>query len=148
MNTEEENTETAEMQVKENARAGKPLREKDEAQITITLECERKLHERLTQINQGFDLARVTRKHLAVYVIERALADFSEEDVQAVRQSTLTDLTLLDKVYREARASGVVPQELRDFLWKSLDLTQSPKRTKKSRQPKYSKDIHEDEAGA
>lgn len=145
MNILSENTEAAGMRVSEDVKASKPKQEKDEVQITISLECERKLHERVAQINEGFELTRVTRKHLAIYVIEGALAQFTEEDVQAVRQSTLTDLTLLEKAFREAKASGVVPQELRDYLWKSLDLTQSPKRTKKSRQSKYSKDIHMNE---
>lgn len=148
MNTLSEKYGTAEMQMIGDPKVGRPKQEKNEVQITISLECERKLHERLVKINEGFELARITRKHLAVYVIERALAQFSDEDVQAVRQATLTDLTLLEKAFREAKASGVVPQELRDYLWKSLDLTQSPKRTKKSRHVKYSKDIHEDEGAA
>ena len=117
---------------------------RDEVQITITVECERLLHEWRARINKGFELGRVTRKHLAVYVFEKMLAAFTEEDIKAVQQSTLTDFSLLDKLYRDIKASGVVPTELKEFLWKSTGLTQSPKRIKKSGQSMYSKDIHKD----
>lgn len=144
---EEEKTKV-ENEMNKEMKAEKPKQEKDEVQITVTLECERKLHVWLQRINQGFDLGRVTRKHLATYTIEKMLSDFSGEDIQAVRQSTLTDFALLDKMYREAKASGVVPEALRDFLWKSMNLTQSPKRSKKSGQGKYSEAIHKEEGAA
>ena len=144
----EKERENIEKQLAEEQKAVKPRQQKDEVQITITLECERKLHECLSKINQGFELGRVTRKHLAVYVIEKMLANFSDEDVQSVRQTTLTDFALLDKLYREAKASGVVPQELKDFLWKSMNMTPSPKRTKRGGQAKYSSAIQEDEGAA
>lgn len=144
---EEEKTKSEDEMNKE-MRAEKPKQERDEVQITVTLECERKLHVWLERINQGFDLGRVTRKHLATFAIEKMLSDFSDEDIQAVRESTLTDFALLDKMYREAKASGVVPEALKDFLWKSMNLTQSPKRAKRSRQPKYSSAIHDEEGAA
>ena len=144
----EEQSENKEIQTSAELKAVKPKQEKDEVQITITLECERKLHDCVGRINQGFELGRITRKHLAVYVIEKMLAHFSDDDVQAVRQSTLTDFALLDKLYRDAKASGVVPQELKEFLWKSINLTQSPKRSKKTGHSKYSQDIHSDEEAA
>ena len=143
-----EKSEDTEGKMSEELKAVKSKPEKDEVQITITLECERKLHECLGRINNGFELGRVTRKHLTVFVIEKLLAHFTDDDIQAVRQSTLTDFALLDKVYRDAKTSGVVPQELKEFLWKSINLTQGPKRAKKSGHPKYSADIHEPEGAA
>ena len=126
----------------------KTKKEKDEVQITVSLACEKKLQECLETINNGFDLARVTRKHLAIFLIERSIKDFDEDDVQAVRNSSLSDVVLLEKALKDARESGLVPEELREILWKSHSLAQSPKRTKKSRQPMYSKAIHTESEAA
>ena len=117
---------------------------KDEVQVTISLEGERKLQGILVQINDGFELARVTRKHLLAHVINVFHLNFSADDIQAVRQSALTDMALLDHLYREIKDSGVVPEGLRDFLWKSSQLTQGPKRIKRNASSKHSNAIQED----
>lgn len=137
--------------MEENIQIGKEnkaKKEKDEIQITISLECERILSAQLEKVNQDFEFGRVTRKHLAVYILEKSLKNFSEDDIQAVRQTTLTDLMLLDHLYRQAKESGVVPDALREILWKSMNLTAGPKKAKKSVQTKYSNAIHRDEGAA
>lgn len=137
--------------MEENIQIGKEnkvKKEKDEIQITISLECERFLSEQLEKVNKDFELGRVTRKHLAVYILEKGLKEFSEDDIQAARQTTLTDLMLLDHLYRQAKENGVVPEVLREFLWKSMNLTAASKRTKKSVQEKYSNAILKKEGAA
>ena len=119
-------------------------KEKDEVQVTVSIEHERKLQKMLSQISDGFEMARVTRKQVLAHIIDKIFDAFSDEDIQAVRKSTLTDMSLLEFEIREIRKTGIVPEVLREYLWKSRNLTQGPKRTKKSRQIEYSNAISED----
>ena len=123
-------------------------KEKDEVQITITMDCDEKLQKELQRINMNFDFNRVTRKHLVVYIVNKALSEFTDEDLQAVRQSTITDQALFDKLSRDIRESGAIPKEIRDFLWKSLNLTQGSKKLKKATQIKNSNAIYDNEEAA
>ena len=119
-------------------------KEKDEVQVTVSIEHERKLQNMLSQVSDGFDMARVTRKQILAHVIDKIFEAFNDEDIQAVRKSTLTDMSLLEFEIREIRKTGIVPDALREYLWKSRSLNQSPKRAKKSRQVEYSNAISED----
>jgi hypothetical protein len=119
-------------------------KDKDEIQITISLEAEERLQKELQKINLNFEFSRVTRKHLVIYIINNALAHFTDEDIQAVRQSTLTDQALFDKLSRDIRESGAMPKEIREFLWKSLNLTQGPKKSKKPGQIRHSNAMSDD----
>ena len=116
-------------------------KEKDEVQVTVSIEHERKLQKMLNQVSDGFDMARVTRKQILAHVIDKIFEAFDDDDIQAVRKSTLTDMSLLEFEIREIRKTGIVPDALREYLWKSMNLTQSPKRAKKSRQVEYSNAI-------
>lgn len=116
-------------------------KEKDEVQVTVSIEHERKLQKMLNQVSDGFDMARVTRKQILAHVIDKIFEAFDDDDIQAVRKSTLTDMSLLEFEIREIRKTGIVPDALREYLWKSRNLTQSPKRAKKSRQVEYSNAI-------
>ncbi len=120
-------------------------KDKDEAQVTISLDSERKLKQLLERVNNNFEFGKITRKQLLDHVIEQATLDFTDDNIQAVRQSCITDLMLFEKQFRVAKKTGVVPDALREYLWKSSDLTHSPKRNKKTRLEKYNNDIHENE---
>jgi hypothetical protein len=131
-------------EISSESKETKAKKEKDEAQITVSLECEAKLQMCLARVNEGFEFTKVPRKQLAIYLIDRGLDEFGEQEIQEVRQMSLTDMALFERAYRQAKESGVIPEEMRQILWKSLSLIQSPKRSKKSGQTKYSKAIHED----
>ncbi len=117
-------------------------------QVTVSIEHERKLQKMLEQVSDGFDMARVTRKQVLAHIIDKTSEAFNDEDIQAVRKSTLTDMSLLEFEIREIRRTGVVPEALREYLWKSRNLTQSPKRPRKSRQSEYINAIPENEDAA
>ena len=134
--------------MKQEEKETKTKKEKDEVQVTVSIEHERKLQKMLDQVSSGFDMARVTRKQVLAHVIDKTFETFGDEDIQAVRKSTLTDMSLLEFEIREIRRTGVVPEALREYLWKSRNLTQGPKRPKKSRQSEYSNAIPEDEEAA
>ena len=126
----------------------KTKKEKDEVQVTVSLECEEKLQQILDRVNSSFEFGKVTRKQLLAYVIDRAVVSFNDNEIQAARRSATTDIMLLEKLYREAKESGVVPPALKDYLWGSSDMTQVPKRVKKSGQTKYINAIHDESEAA
>ena len=116
---------------------------KDEVQVTVSIEHEEKLQKMLIIVNDGFDLAKISRKQILAYIIDDAEASFNDDDVQAIRRGSITEMVLLEQAIREIKKTGVVPEALREFLWKSSNLTQSPKRSKKTRHSDYSNAISE-----
>lgn len=126
----------------------KTKKEKDEVQVTVSLEHEEKLQRMLLLVNEGFELAKVSRKQILAHIIDEADSSFNEEDIQAIRRNSTSDIALLEQAVREIKKTGVVPEALRELLWKSSNLTQSPKRSKKSRQPEYSNAIPQNEETA
>lgn len=119
----------------------KTKKEKDEVQVTVSLEHEAKLRMMVKRVSEGFEMARVTRKQILAHIIDSAFDKFHDDDIHAVRKSTLTDMSLLEFEMREIRRTGVVPEALREYLWKTRDLTQSPKRQKKTKHDAYINDI-------
>lgn len=126
----------------------KAKKEKDEVQVTVSIEHEEKLQRMLMIVNDGFDLAKVSRKQILAHIIDEADAGFNDDDVQAIRRGSITEMALLEQAIREIKKTGIVPEVLREFLWKSNNLTQSPKRAKKSRQAEYSNAIPEKQEAA
>ena len=120
-------------------------KEKDEVQVTVSIEHESKLQNLLEKISHNFDMARITRKHLLAYVIDKFCDSYNEDDIQAIRKSSITDFTLLELEYREIKKTGIMPEALKEYLWKSRNLTQQPKRLRKPRQQEYSNDIYKNE---
>lgn len=120
-------------------------KEKDEIQVTVSIEHESKLQDLLETISHDFDMARITRKHLLAYIIDKFCDTYNDADIQAIRKSSITDFTLLELEYREIKKTGFMPEALREYLWKSRNLTQSPKKLRKSRQQEYINDIHKNE---
>jgi hypothetical protein len=132
----------------EEGKEGITKKEKDEVQVTVSIEHEGKLQKLLLKIGEGFDLAKVTRKQLLAHIIDQAFDSFTEDDIQIVRQNSTTDIALLDQAYREIKKSGYVPESLREYLWKSSQLAQSAKKHRKSRQSENSNAIHKDKEAA
>jgi len=126
----------------------KTKKEKDEVQVTVSLEHEEKLQRMLSLVNEGFELAKVSRKQILAHIIDVADSSFNDDDIQAIRRNSTSDIALLEQAVREIKKTGVVPEALRELLWKSSNLTQSPKRAKKSRQSEYSNAIPQNEETA
>lgn len=126
----------------------KTKKEKDEVQVTVSMEHEEKLQRMLALVNDGFDLVKVSRKQVLSHIIDNADAEFGDDDIQVIRRNSTSDMALLDQAVREIKRTGVVPEALRELLWKSSNLTQSPKRPKKSRHVEYSNAIHQKEEAA
>lgn len=82
------------------------------------------------------------------HIIDVADSSFNDDDIQAIRRNSTSDIALLEQAVREIKKTGVVPEALRELLWKSSNLTQSPKRAKKSRQSEYSNAIPQNEETA
>lgn len=131
-----------------NNTENKVKKEKDEVQVTISNDIESKLQELLDKASQGFDLAKITRKQLLAHIIEKAVSSVDETEIQAIQRSSISDMSLFEQLYKEVKKSGVVPDAIREYLWKSHNLTQGPKKVKKIRQTDYINDIVEKEESA
>lgn len=118
---------------------------KDEIQVTVSIECEKQLQKILSLVNSDEEIIRITRKQLLNYIIEQARSTFTDKDIIAVRRDNLSDMTLWDRLNREIKQTGVVPDALKEFLWKMSNLEVPSKPSKKSRQSKYINDIHKNE---
>lgn len=125
----------------ENKKEGKEQekkREKTEIQITVSIQSEAIVSKLVDRVNEGFDHGRVTRKDLVSYLLVKAAESFDQDDIGKIRSQVLTDVDLLEHLLKEARASGVIPSELRDILWKNINLTPGAKKSKKSSTSKVS----------
>ena len=123
MNTEE----------RENAE-DKKQKEKTEIQITVNVAAEMRVAVLVAKVNDGFDHGRVSRKDLASYLLIKACDEFTHDDIAKVRSLVLTDVILLEHLLRAARETGSIPTELREMLWKNINLTPSAKKSKKAGQ--------------
>lgn len=117
---------------------------KTEVQVTISPEHDSKLRQVVERVALDFELAKISRKNVLEYMIDKIVDSFSEEDTQAIRRNSTTDMALLEQELRSIRQSGVIPEALKEYLWKSRNLTQSSKKPRKSRQAEYSNAISED----
>lgn len=127
-----------------NENQNKKTNKKDEIQVTLSSDCEAKLQLILHKINSDFEISRVTRKHLLDHMINQFCDAFTDDTIQVIQKSAVTDFDLLELQYREAKRTGVISDQLREYLWKTSNLAQSGKVNKKSRQSKYSNAIVED----
>ncbi|MBN8542478.1 MAG: hypothetical protein J0L82_18960 [Deltaproteobacteria bacterium] len=121
---------------------------KTEVQVTISPEHDSKLRQVVERVASGFDLAKISRKNVLEYMIDKVVDVFSDDDTQAIRRNSTTDMALLEQELRDIRQTGIIPEALKEYLWKSRNLTQSPKKPRKSRQAEYSNAIYEDTEAA
>ena len=127
-----------------NENQNKKANKKEEIQVTLSSDCEAKLQQILQKINSDFEISRVTRKHLLDHMINEFCNTFTDDMIHLIQKSAVTDFDLLEIEYREAKRTGVISDQLREYLWKTSNLAQGGKSGKKSRQPKHSNAIVED----
>lgn len=139
---------SAEIDSQTSAEEIKTKKEKDEVQVTVSLEHEAKLQKLLKRVSDGFDMARVTRKQVLAHIIDAAFDKFQDDDVYAIRRSTITDMSLFELEIREIRRTGVMPDALKEYLWNSRHMTWSPKRVKKTKQDAHSNAIQSKQEAA
>lgn len=126
-----------------NENQSKKPNKKEEIQVTLSVDCEAKLQLILQKINFGFEISRVTRKHLLDHMVNEFCNLFTDDMIHGIQKSAVTDFDLLEVEYREAKRTGVISDQLREYLWKSRNLAQSGKVGKKNRQAKHSNAIVE-----
>lgn len=122
----------------------KDKRERSEIQITVTIEAEALLSTLVEQVNDGFEMSRVSRKDLASYLLVKAAEDFNQDDISRVRSRALTDVHLLEHLLKEARSTGVIPAELRDVLWKNINLAPGGRKSKRAGRDKGINDTYKE----
>ncbi|MGZ3745444.1 MAG: hypothetical protein ACXWRA_16720 [Pseudobdellovibrionaceae bacterium] len=96
--------------------------EKEESEeiikITVTKEAGENLTEILAMVNEGFGAGKVNRQDIASWIIDRFKKSFSESDIQQIRKDFFSEKVMLESIMKQAKASGDVPDFLREALKK------------------------------
>ncbi len=100
------------------------------------------------KVNDGFEAGKVHRQDVASWIIDRFLRNYTEIEVQLIRQSHYSDAVMLDATYRKMKESGEVPEFLRDALRKQFGVVIENKKSKKSVACDYINDIDQKKRGA
>jgi hypothetical protein len=73
-------------------------------------------------VNEGFGAGKVNRQDIASWIIDRFKKSFSDSDIQQIRKDFFSEKVLLESILKQAKASGDVPDFLREALKKYLHL--------------------------
>ena len=86
--------------------------------IAVTLEAEKALIELMEKVNRDFDGGKVSRSELASWMLIRANKDLDESILQDVRADHFDEVAALEALYRKAKETGKVSNELKQILLK------------------------------
>ena len=113
-------------------------REKTEIQITVSIEAEATVSKLLAKKNQEMEPVRLSRKDFVSYLLEKSCAAFGDEDLIQLKRRNINEVILLEHALRQFKENGMISDELRESLWKNIDLTPSAKKSRKAGQAKSS----------
>lgn len=118
--------------------------------ITVDGSAADGLKELVSKINDGFSAGRVHRQDVASWIIHRFIESHAESDLHQIRAKYYDDSAMLEAMYRRMKATGQVPDFLRDALRKEFQVQpDASKRSKKALTSRYINDVplsHEDAA--
>ncbi len=117
MNTEEQSS-----KVKNN--------EESFIKITITKESESVALEIVDKVNSGFEAGKVNRQDVVSWIIMHFKGQFGLEEIKAIRASFANEITLLESIFKKAKETGVMPNQLKEALRDYLVNDTSQKRKK------------------
>lgn len=100
--------------------------------ITITKESEITAMDIVDKINSGFEAGRVNRQDVVSWIIMHFKSQFGQEEIKTIRASFANELTLLESIFKKAKVTGVMPNQLKEALRDYLVNDTSQKRKKTS----------------
>lgn len=98
--------------------------------ITITKDSENAAMEIVDKVNSGFEAGKVNRQDVVSWIIMHFKGQFGLEDVKAIRSSFANEITLLESIFKKAKETGVMPNQLKEVLRDYLVNDTSQKRKK------------------
>ena len=105
--------------------------------ITILTTASAILNDLLVKANSGILGGKVSRQDLASFIIKKA--DFLiDKDFIELRNSVYSDNDMLEAAYKQMKASGDIPEFIKEALRKHyMSLDETPKKYKKSLNKEY-----------
>lgn len=100
--------------------------------ITITKESENAAMEIVDKVNSGFEAGKVNRQDVVSWIIMRFKGQFGQEEIKTIRASFANEITLLESIFKKAKETGVMPNQLKEALRDYLVNDTSQKRKKTS----------------
>ena len=100
--------------------------------ITITKESENAAMEIVDKVNSGFEAGKVNRQDVVSWIIMRFKGQFGQEEIKTIRASFANEITLLESIFKKAKETGVMPNQLKEALRDYLVNDSSQKRKKTS----------------
>jgi hypothetical protein len=86
--------------------------------VTIARDLADGLTELVKKVNDGFAAGRVHRQDVVSWVIAKFLRNYSDSDLQQIREAHYDETTMFDAMYRKMKETGEVPEFLRDAMRK------------------------------
>jgi hypothetical protein len=113
-------------------RQGNKIDGENVIKVTIARDLADGLAELAQKVNDGFTAGRVHRQDVASFIIAKFLRNYSDSDLQQIRDAHYDDSTMFDAMYRKMKETGEVPEFLRDAMRKHFrGAGDSPKKAKK-----------------
>lgn len=126
-------------------RKNEEKKNEDTYRVTVSKAAEKALVELLGKVNQDFTAGQVNRSQLASWVLTRFVEDATAEDIRAIRMEHINEVALLEYYYRQAKETGKLQPEVRDFIRRLAGIDESQRKpTKKNLKNVINDDIKTD----
>lgn len=129
----------------DNELIGNGIREKERKKndesfrIAVSKKVDEEISEMILKVNDGFNAGKVNRPQLVNWILSKFYSSMGEAEIKEIRADHFDEISLLDSILRQAKATGKVPNEFRVLLQKQMGHEDSPKKTK----AKVDKDLHQ-----
>ena len=99
--------------------------------ITITKESENAAMEIVDKVNSGFEAGKVNRQDMVSWIIMHFKSQFGPEELKNIRTSFANEIILLESIFKKAKETGVMPNQLKEALRDYL-VDDTPQKRKKT----------------
>lgn len=99
--------------------------------ILINKKAEALLQSILTRIHEGFDGGKISRHDVVNWLIERHGETLPEEHIKEIRMANFDEVMVLERLLRQAKKQGFVPDDMRAMLVKHIGLEDSSTKRRK-----------------
>lgn len=108
--------------------------------ISISKAAEKALIDVLEKVTRDFPAGQINRSQLAGWILLKFADDASADDIRAIRMDHVNELVLLEHYYRQAKETGKLQPEVRDFVRKLAGMDDAQRKGGKKNLPKVIND--------
>lgn len=107
--------------------------------IAVSKKVDEEIGEMIFKVNDGFNAGKVNRPQLVSWILSKFYISMGDAEIKEIRADHFDEISLLDSILRQAKATGKVPNEFRALLQKQMGLEDTPKKSKS----KVDKELHQ-----